>query len=463
MPVYMTEETRRQVRLNPGLCDVFNWATEHGHYLAMIDITDMTGPDGKLSPEATKDALRKVENSAPAIPPGTLSKYSDRIVNDVATPDTFDAQYTRSTKDLKTMDGQPFFLMSGNFTLQDPKTYLSKEIGIPKNKINMDALSQDSAGWDRFVGFHEIKHGIARHGESNTPELQNEIDADKFAIEQYAKDPEGRFDPQVPDDFMASRLLGYTFAGTLKTGMEAVEKTGTSVLMKQANGHDTYLGVTQGLSVQETGEVKARADAVVYSMATQAEITRLGGIEVFNREHPDMAGQVYQNPAEAFEGAQTLMEAQKNPSMINDPDQAPQVARALQNATMGARLVNENPALAYATVDAALQSDMVPDGSTEAGLMQDYKAAMEKYAPDYADADLGAEVAANFDNTVPKDAIAASNAGNFPQPEPQPGPAPEAQSAPAPENDTPPAPNNEKPPEPTYNSGTSPGWAPSFG
>lgn len=447
---YMTPETRRLMELqgihipDAGIPGVY------------LDIGDMTGPDGRISSEAIGKSLAGFGQIGAA-----AGNFSDQIAGMFGQEANFNNAARLHHSSLKTPEGQEVFVLTGNMAHQDKESLFSLASHIPKEHLDEKSIPGDAADWAEMLIRHEQGH---MHGQ------RDEWPADRHAMDGYraaASDPNSRLDPAVPEVLSGARALS-VFGGTpVEDTKEAAMEVGQNILMKQVDSHETIYPESQGYSKEEASAAIVQARTMEYSMATQAEITRLGGMDAFNRAHPDMAGQVYQDPSQAFDGAWTLMEAQNNPDLLKDPEHAPDVAKALGNATAGAQLLNGNPELAYATAQAIQENEMVPKDSAADQLFTGYRESLEKYAPDAAEAgqDLGAEVAANFDNTVSKDAIAESNAQNFPQPEPEatpelepePDPVPDSQSAPALDDD------ESSSLGPTYNSGTSNSWAPSFG
>jgi hypothetical protein len=448
--LYTTDETRREIGFQAGLGPALE--TYSG---ATVVVTHPDGIDprtGQLSQTQVRNTLRDYGENVQSV-----THKAQPIFQDLR-DESFTQMKARSGPELKTADGQGICLVTGNLTYQSKAESFADVAYMDQRDLKTENIPGDTASWATLSALHEIGHCSNKDAENKTPPLEAEINADRHALREYARlvaDPANKLDPAVPQAYMDARILGSAFVGFDPDGKKDKGIAAATLISKAPEEHDTYLGVTQGLSAEDSAAASSRANTLIYSMAPQTEKIRLGGAEAFSREHPELANYpVAAHPGQALDQAGQLMAVQENPSLLKDQEDMRQSREAVSNAAVGAMLVNKDPSVAYATSQAVLDNGMVPKGSPEEAYIKDYMGAMEKYRPQDADSGLGAEVSANFANTVSKDAIDHSNANHFPTPTPAPDAKPDTApqgSASKPEEDEESAPT----PSPTYNASVS--------
>lgn len=457
--IYTTQETRREID-RAGLGPAFG--TYQGATVLVTHPDALDPKTGKLSERQVRQTLQDYGENVQSVTAKAPGIHRD-LQNE-----SFYQMKAYSSPNLKTQDGQDVCLITGNLTYQSKTETFSSLAYMDAKDLQTDRIPGESRDWATLTALHETGHCANKDNEKNTPDAEAESGADRYAITEYnrlAADPANNLNPDVPRAWMDARILGSAFVGFDPKGKNDTMFTATTLLQGKPEEHDTYLSVTKGLSAEDSAAAASRANTLIYSMAPQAEKIRRGGADAFAREHPEMAEGIASTPSEAFDQAGHLMDIQKNPDVLKNPESQAEAKDAITNAAYGAMLVNEDPALAYATSQAVLDNGMVPKGSPEETYIKDYMGAMETYRPKDADADLGAEVSANFDNTVPEDKIDRSNATRYDNPTPESTPiqtpAPEAGSKPP----APPSPEEEEPtaPAPSYNASYSKPSAPSFG
>ncbi|HRC26646.1 MAG TPA: hypothetical protein PKX87_04350, partial [Alphaproteobacteria bacterium] len=389
--LYTTDETRREIALQAGLGPALE--TYPG---ATVVVTHPDGIDprtGRLNQAQVRNTLRDYgENVA------SVTHKAGPVFHDLQN-ESFTQMKARSGPELKTADGQGICLVTGNLTYQSKAESFAAVAYMDQRDLKTGNIPGDAASWATLSALHEIGHCANKDTENETPPLEAEINADKHAIEQYqalAADPVHKLDAAVPQAYMEARILGSAFVGFDPDNRKDTGIAAATLVSKAPEEHDTYLGVARGLSAEESAAASSRANTLIYSMAPQTEKIRLGGAEVFSREHPELAGYpLAAHPGQALDQAGQLMSVQENPALLKNPEEMAQTREAVSNAAAGAILVNKDPSLAYATSQAVLDNGMVPKGSPEETYIKDYMGAMEKYRPQDADKGLAAEVSAN--------------------------------------------------------------------
>ncbi len=448
--LYTTDETRREIALQAGLSPALE--TYPG---ATVVVTHPDGVDsrtGRLSQAQVRSTLQNYGENVQSV-----TRQARPVFHDLQN-EPFTQMKARSGSELKTADGQNICLVTGNLTYQSKAESFAAIAYMDPGDLKTEKVPGDAASWATLSALHEIGHCANKDDENKTPPLEAEINADRHALREYARlaaDPANKLDPAVPQAYMDARILGSAFVGFDPDNKKDMGIAAATLVSKAPEEHDTYLGVARGLSAEDSAAASSRANTLIYSMAPQTEKVRLGGAETFSREHPELADYpLAAHPGQALGQAGQLMSVQENPDLLKNPEEMTKTREAVSNAAAGAILVNKDPSLAYATSQAVLDNGMVPKGSPEEAYIKDYMGAMEKYRPQDANSGLGAEVSANFANTVSKDAIDRSNADHFPTPTPTPDAEPDTApqgSVPKPEEDEESAPT----PSPTYNASVS--------